>query len=108
MRWSVSLMAEGDREILLDEVVELADAVAGSEGIATGMGTSSYGAQIVVEAESSEEAVERGMSVFTQAVERAGLPVWPVVSIETIADEEEMSWLGEVPEGRDTADGDRG
>lgn len=101
-------MAEGDREILLDEVVELADAVAGNEGIATGMGTSSYGAQIVVEAESSEEAVERGMSVFTQAVERAGLPVWPVVSIETIADEEEMSWLGEVPEGRDTADGDRG
>jgi hypothetical protein len=108
MRWSVSLMAEGDREILLDEVVELADAVAGNEGIATGMGTSSYGAQIVVEAGSSEEAVERGMSVFTQAVERAGLPVWPVVSIETIGDEEEMSWLGEVPEGRDMADGDRG
>jgi hypothetical protein len=100
-------MAEGDREVSLDEVVELADAVAGNEGIATGMGTSSYGAQIVVEADSSEEAVERGMAVFTHAVERAGLPAWPVVTVDTIADEEEMAWLGEIPEGRDLADGNR-
>ena len=28
MRWSVSLQTEGDREIQLEEVVELADAVA--------------------------------------------------------------------------------
>jgi hypothetical protein len=107
LRWSVSLMAEGDREVLLEEVVELADAVAGNQGIATGMGTSSYGAQIVVEAESTEEAVERGMTVFTQAVERAGLPVWPVVSVDTVADEEEAGWLEEVPEGRDLAEEDR-
>ena len=45
MRWSVSLMAEGDRVIELEEVVELADAVAASDGIATGMGTHGYGAQ---------------------------------------------------------------
>jgi hypothetical protein len=89
MRWSVSLMAEGDRVIELEEVVELADAVAPSNGIATGMGTASYGAQIVVEAENVEQAVERAMAVFTEAVAKAGLPVWPIVDVETIAEDEE-------------------
>ncbi|HEY7703365.1 MAG TPA: hypothetical protein VID03_00875, partial [Acidimicrobiia bacterium] len=62
MRWSVSLTAEGDRLVELAEVVELADAVAGSQGIATGMGTHSYGAQIVVEAETSDQAVDKAMA----------------------------------------------
>jgi len=106
MRWSVSLVAEGDRVIELEEVVELADAVAGAQGIATGMGTPSYGVQIVVEAPTGEEAVERAMSVFTEAVARAGLPVWPVVSVETIGDEEEMDWYEEIPEGRGFSDGE--
>lgn len=106
MRWSVSLMAEGDREIELEEVVELADAVAGHEGVATGMGTTSYGAQIVVTADSSDDAVERAMTVFAGAVERAGLPVWPVVTVDTVADEEETEWYQEIPEGRATVDGD--
>ena len=38
MRWSVSLVAEGDRVVELEEVVELADAVAGIGGIASGIG----------------------------------------------------------------------
>ncbi len=95
MRWSVSLLAEGDRVIELEEVVELADAVAASNGIASGMGTASYGAQIVVEAESGEQAVERAMAVFTEAVARAGLPVWPVVDVETIAEDEEQFYGGD-------------
>jgi hypothetical protein len=89
MRWSVSLMAEGDRVIELEEVVELADAVATSSGIASGMGTASYGVQVVVEAENGEQAVERAMTVFTDAVAKAGLPVWPIVDVETIAEDEE-------------------
>ncbi len=108
MRWSVSLLAEGDREISLDEVVELADAVAVHEGIATGMGTHSYGAQIVVEAESGDEAVDLATEVFSRAAERAGLPPWPIVSAETIADEEEMDWFQDIPEGRGLREGERG
>jgi hypothetical protein len=91
-------MAEGDRVIELDEVVELADAVAASNGIATGMGTPSYGAQIVVEAENGEQAVERAMTVFSEAVEKAGLPVWPIVDVETIAEDEEEFYEIEDPE----------
>jgi len=45
MKYSVSIAAEGDREISLEEVVELADAVAPFSGIATGAATQSYGAQ---------------------------------------------------------------
>ena len=41
MRYSVSVIAEGDREIRLDEVVELADAIAHLNGIASGAGSMS-------------------------------------------------------------------
>lgn len=104
MRWNVALQAEGDREIRLEEVVELADAVAAHEGVASGMGTSTYGAQVVVEADSSEEAVKLAMAVFTRAAKRAGLPDWPVVNVETGGEEEEMDWYGEIPEGRGRRD----
>lgn len=90
MRWSVSLQAEGDRVVELDEVVELADAVAASNGIASGMGTYGYGVQVVVEADNSDRAVELAMVVLAAAVEKSGLPSWPVVSVETIAEDEEM------------------
>jgi len=76
--------------IELDEVVELADAVATSDGIASGMGTYGYGVQVVVEADSSDRAVELAMAVLAGAIEKSGLPSWPVVSVETIAEDEEM------------------
>lgn len=92
MRWSVSLMAEGDRIIELEEVVELADAVATSGGIASGMGTPSYGVQIIVEADDTQQAAERAVVVFSAAVERAGLPVWPITQVETIREDEEADY----------------
>ena len=99
MRWSVSLVAEGDRLIELDEVVSLADAVAGHHGIATGMGTFTYGVQVVVEAESADDAVALAQQVFAEAADTAGLPSWPVVSVETVGEEEDMDWYDDIPEG---------
>jgi len=90
MRWSVVLVAEGDRLVSADEIVELADAVALSSGIASGIGTTSYGAQLVVEASSSDEAVELGMAAFTQAAARAGLPQWPITRAEAMSDDDEL------------------
>lgn len=90
-RWSVSLKTEGDRELSMDEIVELADAVAPSQGIASGLGTAGYGAQIVVTAESRDEAIERGRTVFGQAVATAGLPVFPIVSVEATSEEEDAT-----------------
>jgi hypothetical protein len=40
VRWSVGIEVEGDRVLTREEVVELADAVAASGGIATGIGSS--------------------------------------------------------------------
>ncbi|HEU4319997.1 MAG TPA: hypothetical protein VFS66_07940 [Acidimicrobiia bacterium] len=105
MKWTVALQAEGDREIRLEEVVELADAVAAHGGVASGMGTHSYGAQIVVEAETSDEAVEIAIEVFAAAADRAGLPAWPIVNVETDGDEEAMDWYEEIPDGIGLEDG---
>ena len=88
MRWSVSVVADGDREMSLEEIVELADAVAPSNGIASGIGTTSYGAQLVVDAPTSDAAVELAMREFVAAARRAGLPDWPVSRVETIGEDD--------------------
>ena len=90
MRWSISLRADGDRTLEREEIVEFADAVARWEGIASGIGTSSYSAQIVIEAPSSDEAVDIAIEVFTAAAKRAGLPPWPVAWAESVSEESEF------------------
>ena len=94
MRWSVGIEAEGDRVLALEEVVELADAVAGSDGIATGIGTTRYGAQLVVEADNRDDAIgKRQPSVFLAAAKTAGLPAAPIVRTEAISELEESDGL---------------
>ena len=78
MHWSVSAQASGDRELSREEIVELADAVAPAGGVASGIGQTAYGAQLLVEAETREAALERGALIFTAAAARAGLPAWPI------------------------------
>jgi hypothetical protein len=89
MRWSVGVEAEGDRVLTREEVVELADAVAASGGIASGIGTSRYGAQLIVEAASREAAIELATDEVTAAAARAGLPAAPVVRTEAISEDED-------------------
>jgi hypothetical protein len=89
VKWSVGIEAEGDRVLEHEEIVELADAVAASSGIATGIGSNRYGAQLMVEAEDRDEAVQKATAEFSQAVMRAGLPVYPVVRVEAISEDED-------------------
>jgi hypothetical protein len=93
MRYSVSLQTEGDREVSLEEVLELADAVAPLNGIASGMGTMGYGAQIVVDAEGSDAAVDRALEQFAAAVALTSLPHWPVVRAESLSEDEDYGDL---------------
>ena len=90
MRWSVGIQAEGDRVMTREDVVELADAVAVYSGIATGIGTSRYGAQLVVEADRREEAIEKATQQFTEAAAQAGLPPGPIVRAEAISEAEDQ------------------
>lgn len=89
MRWSVGIEAEGDRIMKLEEVVELADAVAPLDGIASGIGTNRYGAQVVVFADGREEAINKGKQHFADAVQKAGLPVYPIVRVEAISEDDD-------------------
>lgn len=89
MRWSVGIEAEGDRIMKIEEVVELADAVASLDGIATGIGTNRYGAQVVVFADGREEAINKGKQHFAEAVQKAGLPVYPIVRVEAISEDDD-------------------
>ena len=89
MRWSVGIETEGDRVLSREEVVELADAVATSSGIATGIGTNRYGAQLLVEAGTRDEAVEKAKAEFARAVATAGLPVYPIVRVEAVGEDED-------------------
>lgn len=89
MRWSVGIEAEGDRVLSREEVVELADAVAASDGIATGIGAARYGAQLVVHAEDRAEAIEKATQEFVRAAATAGLPVAPIVRVEAVSEDED-------------------
>jgi hypothetical protein len=91
VRWSVGLEAEGDRVLTREDVVELADAVAASGGIATGIGSSRYGAQLIVDADSLQSAIERATAEFRRAAAAAGLPAAPVVRAEAISEDEDAA-----------------
>ena len=93
MRFSVSIQAEGDREVTLEEVVDLADAIATLDGIASGYGTMGYGAQIVVEADISDIAAEIALEKFAQAVAKTSLPEWPITNVETLAEDDDLGDL---------------
>ena len=89
MRWSVGIEAEGGKLLSREEIVELADAIAASDGIATGIGTSRYGAQLVVEADTEEDAIAVATERFTAAAATAGLAPAPVVRTEAISEADE-------------------
>lgn len=89
MQWSVSVQASGDRELSREEIVELADAVAPASGVASGIGQTAYGAQLLVEADSRDAAVERGAAIFTSAAATAGLPPWPITAIRALSEDED-------------------
>ena len=105
MRWSVGIEAEGDRVLSREEVVELADAVAASSGIATGIGTNRYGAQLLIEAGTRDEAIEKARAEFARAVAQAGLPTYPIVRVEAMGEDEAAEDHGG---GRDGDAGDYG
>jgi hypothetical protein len=90
VRWSVGIEAEGDRVLSREQIVELADAVAASNGIATGIGTNRYGAQLLIQAGSREEAIETATAEFTRAAVAAGLPPAPIVRAEAISEDEDI------------------
>jgi hypothetical protein len=96
VRWSVAVEAEGDRVLTREEIVELADAVATSSGIASGIGTHRYGAQLVVEADTRDRAIELGRAEFVRAAAQAGLPPWPIAEVEATSEDDDLADLEDI------------
>ncbi len=90
----MGIEAEGDRAVSREEVVELADAVAASGGIASGIGSKRYGATLMVQASSRDEAVDKATGEFTRAVAAAGLPAGPIVRVEAVGEHEAVDGSG--------------
>lgn len=86
MRWSVGVRCEGDRVMSHEEILELADAVAVHNGIASGIGQESYGVQIVVNADTVGEAEVIAKQHFKVAVSQVGLPEWPIVEVDALSE----------------------
>jgi hypothetical protein len=104
VRWSVGIEAEGDRVFTREEIVELADAVAASSGVAAGVGTNRYGAQLLVVADSREDAIAAAAELFRAAAKTAGLPAAPIVRTEAISEAEEAEELEAGAVGADTGE----
>jgi hypothetical protein len=90
-RWSVGIEAEGERVLSREDVVELADAVAASDGIASGIGSNRYGVTLIVQAADRDEAVAKATEEFTRAAAKAGLPASPIVRVEAVGEHEAVS-----------------
>jgi hypothetical protein len=97
VRWSVGVEADGGRVLTREEGVELADAVAASSGIATGIGTTVYGAQLVVHAASRDEAIRTATQELARAAAAAGLPAGRVVRAEAVSEAEDEDGNGDEP-----------
>lgn len=85
----MGIEAQGDRVLSREQIVDLADAIAACNGIATGIGTDRYGAQLVVDAASQAEAIGKATEVFIAAAAAAGLPAAPVVRTEAVSEDED-------------------
>jgi hypothetical protein len=94
MKWSVGIEAEGDRVLSREDVVELADAAAASDGIASGIGSNRYGVTLIVRATDREEAVAKATEEFTRAAAKAGLPASPIVRVEAVSEHEAVNGTG--------------
>jgi hypothetical protein len=91
VRWSVAIEVESPHVLTREQVVDLADAVAPSEGIATGIGTNRYGARLVVEADRREEAIRKATAEFWRAARKARLKPGPLVRTEATSENEDTA-----------------
>jgi hypothetical protein len=87
--WSVGIEVAGDEVMTLERIGDLADAVAGTGGIASGIGQTCYGVKVLVHAEDREQAIAKATEILRAAARSAQLPEWPVSRIEAVSEDDE-------------------
>jgi hypothetical protein len=86
--WSVGIAVAGEEVMTLQRISDLADAVALSGGIASGIGQAGYGVTVLVEAADREAAIAEATAILRTAARQANLPEWPVSRVEATSEEE--------------------
>jgi hypothetical protein len=87
-QWSVGIEATGDEVMSLERIGQLADAVATTGGIATGIGETRYGVTVLVRAEDRQQAIAKATEILRTAARTADLPEWPVSRVEAVSEDE--------------------
>jgi hypothetical protein len=89
LQWSVGIEVAGDEVMTLERIGDLAEAVASTGGIASGIGQTCYGVTVLVEAEDRDSAVAKATEILRAAARAAALPEWPVSRVEAVSEEDE-------------------
>lgn len=87
-RWTVTVFADGDRDVTADELTRLTAAVTPMGGVPTGGEDRGYGLQIAIAAGTRDEAVTIATGALADAARQAGLPPWPVTRSQALGDHE--------------------
>ena len=85
MWWSIFVRAEGevpDGRMTQARLEAFADRLLAFDGVGGGDGAA-YDAQLSIQTDTLAQAVSRALAVFGDARDRAGLPAWPYVELET-------------------------
>ncbi|HET9770697.1 MAG TPA: hypothetical protein VFS16_07400 [Acidimicrobiia bacterium] len=89
VQWSVGIEVEGDEVMGPDRICDLADAVAPAGGIASGIGRTSYGVKVLVDAAGRDEAVAKATDILRSAARTASLPEWPISRVEAVSEDDD-------------------
>lgn len=88
-QWSVGIEVAGDEVMTLERIGDLADAVASTGGIASGIGETCYGVKVLVQADDREQAIAKATEILRAAARTADLPEWPVSRVEAVSEDED-------------------
>ena len=88
-QWSVGIEVAGDEMMTLERIGDLADAVASTGGIASGIGETCYGVKVLVQADDREQAIAKATEILRAAARTADLPEWPVSRVEAVSEDED-------------------
>ena len=89
LQWSVGIEVAGDELMTLERIGDLADAVAATGGIASGIGETCYGVKVLVYAEDREQAIAKATEILRSAARTTDLPEWPVSRVEAVSEDDE-------------------
>lgn len=88
-QWSVGIEVAGDEVMTIERIGDLADAVASTGGIASGIGQTGYGVKVLVHADDREQAIAMATEIFRTAARTADLPEWPLARVEAVSEDDD-------------------